>query len=407
MALPITNVVETIRLPPVPSIAQFYHYKAIQRQARPYDRELNYDIWHRKWIYPNSLSVGSTFGTFNGIAWTVGDGDGSGDPLAPLLKGMRDDALNLAIVRFNRAKGESAQLLVAAGEIHQTANMIARRATQLFRGFRALKSLRFYDAAKAFNLVRDKKPPNRRTGKTGRLRWTKHPIEGKYYPRPKAASLTRRTAQSFAALVLEYNFGWAPFVGDIRNSVRAIEQSIAYNQALRGSAKVTNPRIVRQQAAPGYLHTAFHSVTVRARTGALWTVSNPNYELSRRLGLVDLATAAVELMPFSFVANWFVNLNEWVGQLSDRYDPNVTRPWWSVRIVSSSVRRTEDLWFPTTPPVFIGTSANSYRRRNVSLPSVTLRVRQKWFTSFTRAANASSLLVTLFSKREAAPFLRL
>lgn len=406
---PITTSFEVVQRFPPSGKCLNLKYRSVSRQAKPYNLALGYGVVHRVIRDTNGMDADSIWQPYQGFAVSVGDLYGmDSHPLSVtnLMLQCRDNALNLATQRFNKAKGESSALLVGAVEVRQSAQMIQGRATQLFRGFRALKSLRFYDAAKAFNLVRDKKPKSRRVGKHRKLRWVKHPIAGKYYPRPISPSLTRATAQSFSALCLEYNFGWAPLVGDIQTSVRAIEQDIAYETPLVGSAKGSMSRD-DYPYQPGYLNFCNESLKVRCRVGATWSVTNPNYELSRRLGLVDLATAAIELVPFSFVLNWFVNLNEWVGQLSNRYDPNLKNVWYSVKFDSTAVKQTRPDWDPSGIPVTTKSDCTSYTRYTGSLPDVSLRVRQQWFTSFTRAANASSLLVSLFSKKERPTFLRL
>lgn len=404
--LPITSSSEVFYFPPS-GVPRAKKWTTRYRQAKPYNLPLPYATAFRSytkgtgnadWAWQPSIGHAVTIQDFELIP--------TGNSVETQLRGAVADATNSALKKFDKARGEASALLVAAVEIRKSAQMIEGRLTQLYRGFKALKSLRFYDAAKAFNLVRDRKPKSRRVGKNRKLRWVKHPIAGKYYPRPVDASLTRASAQSVSALILEYNFGWGPLVGDIQTSVKAIEQDIAYEYPLQGFGG-RDLSVWSYPYNPSYPHTCLDSVKVRCRVGATWSVTNPNYELSRRLGLVDLATAAIEVIPFSFVLNWMINLNEWVGQLSTRYDPNLKDWHYGVKIESVASRSVIDNWFPHKPPEVTTSFARSFMRKTGVIPGVSLRVRQKWFTSFTRAANASSLLVTLFSTKERPSFLRI
>lgn len=67
-----------------------------------------------------------------------------------------------------------------------------------------------------------------------------------------------------------------------------------------------------------------YSGTARVTLSASCLVSNPNLALANRLGVINPAVVAWDLVPWSFVVNMFVNVNELLSSLTDEVGYDVT-----------------------------------------------------------------------------------
>lgn len=402
MVTPVTAYSTSVRLP-ASGPAERYAYTSGFKQKPPYTLDTSLDAFMCRLTilrYGSNPGMSNAFSSFSGgVPWTLfSTGPGSTDRNAAKFEGAVSDAMNRALSRLQGdAYDEEATLGATIGETRESIESFQKRVVQLYRGFKALKSLRFYDVAYEFGLVRNKRPKKRRVGKTGKLYWAKHPLHKKYYPVPRKRVDGRYVVQSFAGLVLEYNFGWAPLVREVQAAIAVMQRDPYVERDIRGSASA---RVVVKDnsTTSSYDHYHTHTVSVMARAGATYRVTNPNYDLASRLGLVNLATVVLELTPFSFVANWFVNLEEFTGNLSAGYRSSCVSPWHAWRATATHEYR---IWYKTPKrwDQWSVSTGDSYKRRAGSLPAVALRVRQRFMPSFTRAANASSLLVVLFSKK--------
>lgn len=134
-----------------------------------------------------------------------------------------------------------------------------------------------------------------------------------------------------ADLYLEGIFGWAPLFTDIRDSMATLVNLNEYgSRFIRASARET----VSSKTYP-YLNTGGDGVdkspgaksgtharhvllltTYKVTESAKVTVANPNLHMVNRLGLLNLPKIGWDLVPFSFVVNFFVNTNQMLDNLS-------------------------------------------------------------------------------------------
>jgi hypothetical protein len=277
-------------------------------------------------------------------------------------------------------------------------NMITHRVTQLARAANALRKFRFYDAAKALDLVKDKRP-KKALLKGKKLEWTKHPRSGKYYPRPVKTSTGRRGAHAFSNHWLEYSFGWAPLVSDVMTGLEVLDEPLKYNHPLRevGGFDAT---ITRSYTSGGYSFSCEAPMKYRCLISAVVTVENPNKDLMRRMGLVNLASVAWDAIPFSFVLGWFVNVDAYLKQFTEYYGVKVESAYYTEYTRgTSSYKRYIGTPFQTTGSM----GAFSVRRTVGSLPNVKLGLKPAYAMHFGRAITQSSLLVKLFTEGRALP----
>jgi hypothetical protein len=179
-----------------------------------------------------------------------------------------------------------------------------------------------------------------------------------------------------------------PFIGDMYKAVEVLDAPIPWGLT-RGAATTRGDYIL---SSSGELVT--HKVMVKAYVAAVLEVEHPSSDLARRLGLTNLPGIAFELIPWSFVANWVFNFEEYLSQFNDYPGVSVSNPHYGIKIFDDFA-----MWRNiqgSEPPQreYQGSGWGlSFQRVVGSLPSMTLGLRPSIGMGFSRALNAISLLV--------------
>lgn len=125
----------------------------------------------------------------------------------------------------------------------------------------------------------------------------------------------RDVANARASDVLETEFGWVPLIQDIHSAlftacdtprspfIRARAKSPIYN---RDEEYYSNYLTVKEAGGTAWVTIAGSAV-----------IDNPNLWLLNRLGLINPAVVAWDLVPWSFVVNMFVNVNAILQSMTD------------------------------------------------------------------------------------------
>lgn len=248
--------------------------------------------------------------------------------------------------------------------------MITARATQLARAFTFLRRGRFGDFTRVLGV--------RRRPHHQRLRWS----------RPRDAS----------SLWLEYWFGWSPLVGDIYSAASVLTSPGPRLKAV-GVGRDTYTRVHRDSWGTSH---GFEDVTskVLCRIQAEVWIDNPNLYLLSSMGLTNPAHVLWEVVPFSFVVDWFGTIGRVLDSLDDFYGLGVRNGTTTMHVqTSSSVRRTRDNWTPGVYTViFDARHVHTRRTIGISRPYVLWKAPDR--LALTRAATSIALLVQLFSPRK-------
>lgn len=134
------------------------------------------------------------------------------------------------------------------------------------------------------------------------------------------------SARQKAAIVgnahLELSFGWVPLLSDIHATLTTVCGADIPDGRYSSSATTTHT------ASTSSSNLSHVSGKVRVTVTAEMSVTNPNLWLLNRLGLTDPLGVAWDLVPWSFVVNKFVNVNQVLSSMSDTYgltQKNVSR----------------------------------------------------------------------------------
>lgn len=265
----------------------------------PYSKNVN--IFRVK---PGTLSLQS----WNGSSWVTNSWQGNLTPQglgARLHSGMATSSpqpmcVNKALSRLSLSGGSVA---VTLAEADKTAAMVANAASRLARAFRYLKSGNLPGMANSLNLtINDKRISS--------------------FKRRRGLAAQRGDLRNFSGNSwLEYSYGWVPFVSDVFSQAENLANYM-----------------VERQLDPVRTVTARHKTTKQgsrtvAQSGGLWKVRHDeldekegrivlNYRLAEApsvtnvFGLNNPALVAWELLPFSFVYDWFLPIGNYLENLS-------------------------------------------------------------------------------------------
>lgn len=305
---------------------------------------------------------------------------GSSGPSPLDLLGER--AQSICRERLNEKLRDKAAIGVALAESRSAVDMISKRSLQLYDFTRKLRRFDFKGAGRALGVSVYGKKGAYRVNRSGRSR----PIN------------LRDNSHAYADNFLEYWFGWAPMIGDIHDAAGILSEPFTGADKVEARAKLTDTYSNRVNTfypwAPVY-DSASHSMSAVCKASCRVNVSNPNLNLASQMGLTNPALIAWELVPFSFVVDYFVNVSDYLGNFDSllglditaqqstlflKDTCNTTQTWWDNRYYRSC------------------TSEFYYVNRGTSLPEVTLRTKQVTLP-IGRALSSIALLITLGLKR--------
>lgn len=213
-------------------------------------------------------------------------------------------------------------------------------------------------------------------------------------PKRKHKSVIRTAAGEASGLWLEYWFGWSPLAGEIYQSTVALT-----------AAQVSGKHVARawrgldgSDGGSGTLVT--EQGKYRVKTGATVRYDNMDLMLATQMGLTNPLAIAWELVPFSFVIDWFTGVGNVLNARSDFYGTSLLDAWWTEYLKTTSDWHTWNYDWGGDPVGSRYTARyQSYlQRRHLGLirPVATYPKVANFGDSGTRAATAVSLLVQIF-----------
>jgi hypothetical protein len=280
---------------------------------------------------------------------------------------------------------DQANMAVNLAEMSQSYSMIRSRTLQLLKFGAAINRFDFLTAARTLRMSTV----------------------------PKRVSVKRSASNNY----LEYHFGWAPLIGDIHSAIDILQNPIKDHHV----SVVTKDSLPTVYATPysagtnpsasGGNATAWESyrrytMEKAFHMGVEVAVTNPNLHLANQMGLVNPAVFLYERIPFSFVADWFFNVEQCLSSFTDFYGLTLKNAW-NTQVVKGTFASknwsTSRYWSGTAWVSYVvaDQQANSsfhHMKRSSGLinPVFSARPWKPW--GMRRAAAAVSLLVQQLSK---------
>jgi hypothetical protein len=190
--------------------------------------------------------------------------------------------------------GVSAALGAAIAEGNDALRMIASRADQLYHLARAVKR-------------RDV------NGVLANLSLTPG-VSSKWTAKWSKGNRIRQKAADLSSCWLELWFGWLPMISDIYDAYRVLTKDFGSQRAYStGSAHVYDQLF----SLVTYTRITVTEMHIRYKMCGSYRITNPNLLLASELGLTNPATVIWEVIPFSFLIDWFTNVGDWLEGLND------------------------------------------------------------------------------------------
>lgn len=376
-------------------------YQWWYRQSAPYKEPLAFKMNYNRflWALNPGLEAGST-----PQAYSAGT--------SPAYA----NAYNKAYAKFKDKVSEAASMAVNVAERKEAMDMMTKRVMQVYRFARAIGRYDFAGAGSVLGLelawrkgstyaFKRSKTWNNATWARAKsnLRHTLvspivgddvnvAPVSGqakrKLRPKPNGDGVIlmslKRGAKFFGNNYLEFHFGWEPLMKDIEASVDLFTNPLRVpygNRVIgRGSYAYTQPRTAINWTS----YTFVSHVAIRATV----KLDNLNAYRLEQLGLLNPAVLAWEVIPFSFVVDWFVNIGDFLSSFTDFIGLSLTR-----KSVSHYVTYNQNEYGSLG---LIRTYDGVCFERSLAISYPFLRTKPLKWPSVVRGATAVSLLTGFF-----------
>lgn len=300
------------------------------------------------------------------------------NPSAKVLDALDQRAVNKVLLK---AKDQKVNLVQAAAERKQTANMFAANAERIAKALGKLAQKDLLGAAKELGSYRRSYGPAHR-----RLAMSKGKI----------------AERQFSSAWLELQYGWMPLVSDVFGSAEKIAQQDVRELRARVSASSTT-KVLRNDLddarKEGLTYTTRNVVEIDAEVKYVlhFTATDPEVQTLTSLGITNPALIAWELMPWSFVIDWFIPIGNWISS----WDATVGltfKAGTKTTVISSNGSALRTFYKDSKSPQIVGQSTISGELVDVNRQVLTSFPRVgipsfKSPVSVTHAINALALLV--------------
>lgn len=327
-----------------------YIHRVWYRQKAPFTENLRYDN--------TALAVLAWRNSENGNQLLTA----SAYDAAPLPSGLVAESYNKCYRKFVGMLGDTAQWGANLAEYNSSVMMIVKRASQLRRFTKKLNSFDFPGATRELGMNRI----------------------------PKGV---KKSTKSLGDNWLEYHFGWEPLVKDIGNSVDILQKEPLRKKVLSKSNVSRRSYDHPGGSSPVWVDD---EMKVFHRISADISVSNPNLFLANQMGFVNPLSIAWEVVPYSFVVDWFANVGEVLSSMTDFVGLSVKNATWTYLCNIARIRQSpflkDDLGEPAPWSSHL-TSSYMKRDTGAALPGPSLLIKPFNGFSPARGATAISLLL--------------
>jgi hypothetical protein len=180
---------------------------------------------------------------------------------------------------------------------------------------------------------------------------------------------------------LEYKYGWMPLLMDVKGAAEFFAQqhvirpprfTVSASAMTQGSAHFSDP-VVTWGGGPDHPRDMTLSTSVTTKVKIWCELSSPHLSEMQQLGMTNPALVAWELIPFSFVFDWFIQVGDWLTALTAQQGVTIRRSMFSTAELSAMTMvepatHAADLAYDYVTTGFFG---NGTRRRYIrSIPDL-------------------------------------
>lgn len=136
-------------------------------------------------------------------------------------------------------------------------------------------------------------------------------------------SALRRPIREFTQGWLAFHFGMAPLIDDIYATAEILAKPPS-SAPVKLEAKKSHFDKISSGSTEPYSWRVTGGIQMSCKMGATFEIENPNLVKLNQLGLLNPASVAWELVPYSFVVDWFYPVGALINSLTDFVGYNVT-----------------------------------------------------------------------------------
>lgn len=223
-------------------------------------------------------------------------------------------SVQLARKRLNNSliKGRAA-LGITAATANRSFSMVATRGGQLLNAYRALRKGNVRKMEKSLGILRNSDG----TINHGSLKFTKRrlPPSVRKHFNAQVRKVRNKPLKwkkgSVEDTWLEYTFGWMPLVADVQEVLEIASDPFEVSRS-HGTASLRDVVRVRN-----WYSNELTECRIRTVCSAGIKITNPNVALLTQLGLGNPLAVAWDIIPFSFVVDWFFKISTYLNTYND------------------------------------------------------------------------------------------
>lgn len=210
---------------------------------------------------------------------------------------------------IDKAKGNQFNAPVFVAEAGKTASMVYSRALSIVNLFRAARRGNF---SYFFDNLHITRRPTHSQRKRLRRKWNKR--------------FTADSTKAAADVVLEFNYGWVPFMLEVRSAVNTLmdlaDRPESRVMRVRADSHVETTVTVLKETwdfgIDGKINIERKDAIKHSIRG-VWRFEPLSADLPGRFGMVNPAEVIWELIPLSFVVDWFLPIGDYLSALDTRF----------------------------------------------------------------------------------------
>jgi hypothetical protein len=205
------------------------------------------------------------------------------------------DCINAAVEKFQDELGQASSWGTNLAEAGQSVSTVEKRCLQVAKAAREIRNFKFGAAARTLGIQK----------------------------MPKG--LKRETKQ-FANNFLEFHLGWQPAIADVHDAVQTMTKADFGTHKVKGSSSDH----ASWRTSNSDYRSSFHDTTswnMEVKFGALVRITNESAYLANQMGLINPLSVAWDLVPFSFVVDWFANVGQCLGAITGHVGLEITNSY--------------------------------------------------------------------------------
>lgn len=255
--------------------------KRAKHEEHNYTMEVH-TLWDTRCVWPTTGATDALLQATVGVA-------------SPSSLLNANDQIKLVQKLKEKHQGSDFNMSVFLGEGHQTLKLLADSGIRVAKGLYHLRKGDLAGAARSLLEGTGRKPIFPYHG------WNK----GK-------GSFIDVNASSLAKNWLELQYGWLPLLEDAKGAAELLAHRL--NVPLQQSYRVSVKREVRETQGPLNIAPGINLTGNRVKKSRRSLIARISERptIPKLLGLLDPAQVAWELLPFSFVADWFIPIGSWI-----------------------------------------------------------------------------------------------